>query len=127
MLPKGLKSHRGWVANPGRPSTLRIAKRTRLSAVTTKRCKKRIPVTAVNEVNVGTLVPLPTLWHFNGAGIGFPQRSCKARAGISQRFYPRRELVRLERYKKARASVESEKVKLEALRQRIQRWAGSPG
>src|SRR2546429_1585241 len=23
---------------------------------------------------VGTLVPLATLWHFNGAGIGFPQR-----------------------------------------------------
>src|SRR5215472_9584597 len=29
---------------------------------------------------LGTLVPLPTVWHFNGAGIGFPQRSCKAEA-----------------------------------------------
>ena len=29
---------------------------------------------------MGTLVPLPTLWHFNGAGIDFPQRSCKAEA-----------------------------------------------
>ena len=29
---------------------------------------------------VGTLVPVPTLWHFNGAGIGFPQRSCKPEA-----------------------------------------------
>jgi hypothetical protein len=27
---------------------------------------------------VGTLVPVPTLWHFSGAGIGFAQRSCKA-------------------------------------------------
>jgi len=30
--------------------------------------------------SVGTLVPLSTLWHCNGAGIGFPQRSCKAEA-----------------------------------------------
>ena len=28
--------------------------------------------------SVGTLVPLPTLWHFNEARIGFLQRSCKA-------------------------------------------------
>ena len=28
--------------------------------------------------SMGTLVPLPALWRFNGAGIGFPQRSCKA-------------------------------------------------
>ena len=27
---------------------------------------------------VGPLVPLPALSRFNGAGIGFPQRSCKA-------------------------------------------------
>ena len=36
---------------------------------------------------LGTLGPLPTLRHFNGAGIGFPQRSCKAEAGASLRFY----------------------------------------
>jgi len=29
---------------------------------------------------VGTLVPLPALWHSNGAGTGFPQRSCKTEA-----------------------------------------------
>ena len=29
---------------------------------------------------VGTLVPLPALWHFNGAGIGSPQSSYKAEA-----------------------------------------------
>ena len=31
--------------------------------------------------SVGTLVPLPALWHCNGAGIGFPQRSCKEEDG----------------------------------------------
>ena len=37
---------------------------------------------------MGTLVPLPALWHFNGAGIGFPQRSCKAEVRCCQlRFY----------------------------------------
>ena len=30
--------------------------------------------------SMGTLVPLPTLWHCNEAGIGLPQRSCKAEA-----------------------------------------------
>ena len=30
---------------------------------------------------VGTRVPLSTLWHFNGAGIGFRQRPCKAVEG----------------------------------------------
>ena len=34
--------------------------------------------------SVGTLVPLPALWHFNRAGIGFSQGSCETEA----RFYP---------------------------------------
>ena len=29
---------------------------------------------------VGTFLALPALWHFNGAGMGFPQRSCRAEA-----------------------------------------------
>ena len=37
---------------------------------------------------VGTLVPLPALWHFNGAGIGFPQRSCKAEARYVAKVLP---------------------------------------
>ena len=37
---------------------------------------------------MGTLVPLPTLWHFNGAGIGFPQRSCKAEARCVPKILP---------------------------------------
>jgi len=41
---------------------------------------------------VGTLVPLPTLWHFNGPGIGFPQRSCKAEARYMAKVLPWREL-----------------------------------
>jgi hypothetical protein len=32
---------------------------------------------------------LPTLWHFNGAGIGWPQSSGKAEAGMTLRLYPR--------------------------------------
>jgi hypothetical protein len=32
----------------------------------------------ITHLPVGTLVPLPTLWHSNGAGISFPQRSRKA-------------------------------------------------
>jgi len=31
---------------------------------------------------------LPTLWHFNGAGIGFPQRSCKAEARCVPKILP---------------------------------------
>src|SRR6516225_7001667 len=34
------------------------------------------------------LVPLPALWHFNGAGIGFPQRSCKAEATYVAKVLP---------------------------------------
>jgi len=45
-------------------------------------------VKAVNVENVGTLVPLRTLWHFNGAGIGFPQRSCKAEAKYVAKVLP---------------------------------------
>ena len=37
---------------------------------------------------VGTLVPLPTLWHSDGAGIGFPQRSCKAEARYVAKVLP---------------------------------------
>jgi len=37
---------------------------------------------------VGTLVPLPALWHFNGAGIGLPQRSCKAEARYVAKVLP---------------------------------------
>ena len=37
---------------------------------------------------VGTLVPRPALWHFNGAGIGFPQRSCKADARYVAKVLP---------------------------------------
>jgi hypothetical protein len=31
---------------------------------------------------------LPTLWHSNGAGIGFPQRSCKAKARYVAKVLP---------------------------------------
>ena len=31
---------------------------------------------------------LPTLWHFNGAGIGFLQRSCKAVGGYGAKVLP---------------------------------------
>jgi hypothetical protein len=41
---------------------------------------------------VGTLVPLATLWHFNGAGIGFPQTSCKAEARYVAKVLPSGEL-----------------------------------
>jgi hypothetical protein len=37
---------------------------------------------------VGTLVPLRTLWRFNGAGIGFPQGSCKAKARYVAKVLP---------------------------------------
>jgi hypothetical protein len=37
---------------------------------------------------MGTLVPLPALWHFNGAAIGFPQRSCKAEARYVAKVLP---------------------------------------
>ena len=35
--------------------------------------------------------PLRALWHFNGAGVDFRQRSRKAEGGMSLRFYPREE------------------------------------
>ena len=44
--------------------------------------------------SVGTLVPLRTLWQFNGAGIGFPQRSCKAKARYVAKVLPSRQLGR---------------------------------
>src|SRR5215469_1287744 len=31
---------------------------------------------------------MPTLWHLNGAGIGFPQRSCKAEARYVAKALP---------------------------------------
>jgi len=34
----------------------------------------------LEAVKTHTVVPLPTLWPFNGAGIGFPQKSRKAEA-----------------------------------------------
>jgi hypothetical protein len=37
---------------------------------------------------VGALVPLPALWHVNGAGIGFRQRSCKAEARYVAKVLP---------------------------------------
>ena len=46
---------------------------------------------------------------------------------MSLGLYPRGELGKLERYKKAPATVESEKMKLGALRQDTRRWARSAG
>src|SRR5215472_15771784 len=37
---------------------------------------------------VGTHVPVPALWHCNGAGIGFPQRSHKAEARYLAKVQP---------------------------------------
>jgi hypothetical protein len=42
--------------------------------------------------SVGTLVPLPALWHFNGAGIGFPQGSCRAELRYVAKALPSGEL-----------------------------------
>ena len=41
---------------------------------------------------------LPALWHLNGAGIGFPQRSCKAEARYIAQVLPselRHEVIEL--------------------------------
>ena len=37
---------------------------------------------------MGTHVPVPALWHCNGAGIGFPQRSHKAEARYLAKVLP---------------------------------------
>src|SRR5215472_11082313 len=43
-------------------------------------------------VDIRTLVPLPPPWHFNGAGIGFLQRSRKAQARYVAKALPSGEL-----------------------------------
>src|SRR5207245_9921539 len=40
----------------------------------------------------GAVAPRPTLWHFNGAGIGFLQRSCKAVGRYVAKALPSAEL-----------------------------------